>query len=64
MRLNILNTFFPKLNDAKLKEGTFLDHKLEKYQRINSLIKKISDIELAAWSSIKIIVSGFLGNKI
>jgi hypothetical protein len=54
-----LREMFPRLNEAKLKEGIFIG------PQIRDLIKDrlFQGDEKAAWDSFKFVVKGFLGNR-
>lgn len=59
---NHLKEKFPKLSEAKLKEGIFVGPQIRKLLKDPTFDTKLTDIQLAAWSSFKAIVKGFLGN--
>jgi len=54
---------FPKLSEAKIKEGVFDGSQIRKMLRDDSFIEHINDTEKAAWDSFKGTVENFLGNK-
>jgi len=54
---------FPKISDAKLKEGVFDGPQIRKMLRDDSFIEHMNDKEKAAWNSFKQTVTNFLGNK-
>lgn len=53
---------FPRLSDAKLKEGVFVGPQISKLIKDNDFDKSLQPIERAAWKCFKNVVSGFLGN--
>lgn len=58
-----LKEMFPKLSDGKLKEGIFVGPQIRKLLHDVIFDSKLTNLELAAWSSFKLIVHGFLGNR-
>ena len=50
---------FPKLNQAKLKEGIFLVHKFGTFLNTQSFKKLINTLKLQAWQAFKRICSNF-----
>lgn len=54
---------FPKLSDGKLKEGIFVGPQIRKLIHDKNFNLKLNTKELAAWTSFKIVVDQFLGNK-
>lgn len=61
--LKYLKQIFPKLSDAKLKEGIFVGPQIRKILKDKKFHQTLSNVELAAWKSFKTIVSEFLGNR-
>ncbi|KAJ8716001.1 hypothetical protein PYW08_013286 [Mythimna loreyi] len=57
-----LKTIFPKLSDAKLKEGIFVGPQIRKLMKDTDFEKTLNDNELNAWNSLKCIIKQFLGN--
>lgn len=53
---------FPRLSDAKLKEGVFVGPQIKKLINDNGFDKSLQPIEKTAWKCFKNCVSGFLGN--
>lgn len=54
---------FPRLSDAKLKEGVFVGPQIRKLINDPGFDKVLETNEKAAWKSFKKVVDGFLGNK-
>lgn len=54
---------FPGLSEAKLKEGIFVGPDIRKLMRDPNFEDTIETKEKAAWTSFKLVVTGFLGNK-
>lgn len=54
---------FPRLSDAKLKEGVFVGPQIRKLIEDPGFDKVLERNEKAAWKSFKKVVHGFLGNK-
>jgi len=54
---------FPKLSEAKLKEGVFEGSQIRKMLRGDSFIEHMNDTEKATWDSFKETVKNFLSNK-
>lgn len=57
-----LRKIFPKLSDAKLKEGIFVGPQIRKLLNDPEFESKLRSVELDAWKSFKSVVEGFLGN--
>lgn len=53
---------FPRLSDAKLKEGVFIGPQIKKLIDDPGFVKALQPLEKAAWNSFKKVVNGFLGN--
>lgn len=60
---NHLKEKFPKLSEAKVKEGIFVGPQIRKLLKDPTFDSKLTNIELAAWSSFRAIVKDFLGNR-
>lgn len=58
-----LTKFFPKITQAKLKEGIFVGPQIRKLLKDENFANHLSSVEAAAWDSFKQVVSGFLGNN-
>ncbi|KAI6651868.1 Receptor-type tyrosine-protein phosphatase epsilon-like [Oopsacas minuta] len=54
---------FPKLNEAKLKEGVFVGPQIRQVFRDPDFEKILSELEKSAWNSFKWVCENFLGNK-
>lgn len=54
---------FPRLSDAKLKEGVFVGPQIKKLINDPGFDKVLDSNEKAAWKSFKKVVHGFLGNR-
>lgn len=54
---------FPGLSEAKLKEGIFVGPDIRKLMTDPNFVDKMETKERAAWTSFKLVVTGFLGNK-
>jgi hypothetical protein len=61
--LTYLREQIPKLNEAKLKEGIFIDLQIRDLVKDEYFNKLLQGDEKAAWDSFKYIVKGFLGNR-
>lgn len=57
-----LRTIFPKLTDAKIKEGIFVGPQIRRVVEDPAFEEILSLQELRAWMSFKDVCSGFLGN--
>lgn len=57
-----LKSVFPKLSDAKLKEGIFVGPQIRQLMKDTNFDKKLNDKEFNAWVSLKAVITGFLGN--
>ncbi|KAH9631061.1 hypothetical protein HF086_015046 [Spodoptera exigua] len=53
---------FPKISDAKIKEGIFVGPQIRELIKDSRFEEKLSDLEKSAWKSFKNVVSNFLGN--
>jgi hypothetical protein len=54
---------FPRLSDAKLKEGIFIGPQIRDPIKDEYLDRLFRGEENAAWDSFKFVVKGFLGNR-
>ena len=54
---------FPKITEAKLKEGIFVGPQIRKVMKDEVFPAKLSDLERVAWLSFKDLCTGFLGNE-
>ena len=58
-----LTEHFPRLSEAKIKEGDFTGPDIRKVIHDPEFEKKLNQKELAAWEAFVKVVKGFLGNK-
>lgn len=58
-----LQTKFPKLSEAKIKEGVFDGPQIRKMFRDSHFIDHMNELEKAAWLSFRSVVQNFLGNR-
>lgn len=58
-----LKNKFPKLSDAKIREGIFVGPQIRKLFKDQNFQEKMNNLELAAWTSFSQICANFLGNK-
>lgn len=58
-----LKTIFPHLSDAKIKEGVFVGPQITKLLNDENFEDHLSEDELAAWNSFRMVVACFLGNN-
>jgi hypothetical protein len=56
-------TIFPKLSEAKLKEGIFIGPQIKQLQNDVIFPRKLHKLEQKAWNSFKWLCENFLGNK-
>ena len=54
---------FPRLNEAKLKEGIFIGPQIRNLIKDEYFDKLLQGYEKAIWDSFKFVVKGFLGNR-
>jgi hypothetical protein len=54
---------FPRLSEAKLKEGIFIDPQRRDLMKDEYFDKLLQGDEKAAWDSFKFVVKGFLGER-
>ena len=54
---------FPRLSEAKLKEGMFIGPQIRDLIKDEYFDKLLQGDEKAAWDSFKLVVKGFLGNR-
>jgi len=54
---------FPKLSEAKLKEGIFIGPQIRDLLKDEYFDKLLQGDEKAVWDSFKFIVKGYLGNR-
>ena len=57
-----LKTKFPRVSDAKIKEGIFVGPQIRELMRDQNFDKELTDDENSAWVSFKKVCNGFLGN--
>lgn len=53
---------FPKISDAKIKEGIFVGPQIRQLMKDEIFKEKLSDLEKSAWESFMKVTSNFLGN--
>jgi hypothetical protein len=58
-----LQNKFPKLSDAKIKEGIFVGPQIRKLFKDDTFIHSMTTNEKNAWTSFKKVTQNFLGNK-
>lgn len=58
-----LRQFFPKLSDAKLKEGIFIGPDIRKLMHDNLFEQSLNKKELDAWRAFVKVIKGFLGKN-
>jgi hypothetical protein len=58
-----LKEMFPRLSEAKLKDGIFIGPQIRDVIKDEYLDKVLQGDEKAAWDSFKFVVKGFLGNR-
>lgn len=58
-----LQDFFPKLSEAKIKAGVFLETQIKEIWKRKEFPKKLTRKEEAVWYSFVAVVQGFLGNQ-
>jgi hypothetical protein len=54
---------FPRLNEAKLKEGIFIGPQIRDLTKDEYFDKLLQGDRMAAWDSFKFVAKGFLGNR-
>ncbi|GBM70932.1 hypothetical protein AVEN_111991-1 [Araneus ventricosus] len=54
---------FPRLSEAKLKEGVFIGPDIRKMMKDENFETKMERNERKAWESFKLVITSFLGNK-
>ena len=58
-----LSSRFPRLPEAKLKEGVFVGLSIRKLMKDNNFKNVMNDVERSAWNFFKDVVTKFLGNQ-
>ena len=58
-----LSSKFPRLSEAKLKEGVFVGPDIRKLMKDNNFENVMNNVESSAWNSFKDVVTKFLGNQ-
>ena len=58
-----LSSKFPRLSEAKLKEGVYVDSDICKLMKDNNFENVMNDVEWSAWNSFRDVVMKFLGNQ-
>jgi len=53
---------FPKLSEAKIKEGVFVGPQIRKVIKDPNFDETLDETELHAWKALKSVISNFLGN--
>lgn len=56
-------TMFPKLTDAKIKEGVFTGPQIRKFIKDQTFKSKMDDVEKKVWESFVKVRKNFLGNR-
>ena len=54
---------FPKISEARLKEGIFVGLQIREVLKDPDFEKELTSIELRAWKAFKWLCANFLGNK-
>jgi len=54
---------FPRLSEAKVKEGIFIGPQIQDFFKDEYFYKLLQRDEKATWDSFKFVVKGFLGNR-
>ena len=54
---------FPRLSEAKIEGGIFVDPQINTMFKSKTLEGKINETEKEAWQAFRGVVDGFLGNK-
>ena len=54
---------FPRMTDAKLKEGIFVGLRIRHIMKDNVFETKLTGLQQIAWNSLKAVVDGFLGSQ-
>ena len=57
-----LKQMFPRISDAKLKEGIFVGPQIRQVMKDRDFELQLTSLELQAWRSFKAVSSDFLGN--
>lgn len=58
--MQCLKTFFPRLSQAKVKEGVFVGPRIRKLLIDDDLVEHLTADQAAAWNSFNAVVDGFL----
>ena len=58
-----LSKKFPRISDAKIKEGIFVGPDIRKLIKDINFEKTVTSVEKDAWLGFKSVVDRFLGNK-
>lgn len=61
--MSYLKTAFPRLSEAKIKEGIFVGPQIRKLLNDKEFLECLSENEAAAWSAFQDVVTCFLGNS-
>lgn len=61
--MQYMRTFFPKLSEAKVKEGIFVGPQIRKLLNDDEFVEHLTADQAAAWNSFNEVVNGFLGNN-
>ena len=59
---NFLTRKFPRISDAKIKEGIFVGPQIRELMNDKVFERSLNETEAAAWNSFKDVVKKFLGN--
>ena len=58
-----LSSKFPRLPEAKVKEGVFVGPDIRKLMKDNNFENVMNDVERSMWNSFKDVLTKFLGNQ-
>jgi phosphoenolpyruvate synthase/pyruvate phosphate dikinase len=54
---------FPRLSDAKIKEGTFVGHQIRELIKDEQFEEQLNEMVKSAWQAFKNVMKSFLGNN-
>ncbi|GBN26043.1 hypothetical protein AVEN_233049-1 [Araneus ventricosus] len=60
---NFLKTKFPRLSEAKIKEGTFVGPQIRQIFKDSTFLKHLNRKEKRSWFAFKNVCMNFLGSK-
>jgi hypothetical protein len=58
-----LKNMFPRINDAKIKEGVFVGSLIRQLMQDVEFEAQLSEVETAAWTSLKNVTTNFGGKS-